>query len=62
MEQALNTLADRLLPKDSPLVHPMSEAYWLTRDAWQEYPDWTRGGTLEWTPSEQEIYEREHVA
>lgn len=59
MEQALNTLTDRLLPKDSPLVHPMSEAYWLTRDAWQEYPDWTRGGTLEWTPSEQELYERE---
>ena len=57
-EKTLATLTDKLLHRDSPLVHPMSLAYWRTRDKWQENPDWTRGGTLEWTPSEQELYER----
>lgn len=61
-EQALNTLADRLLPRESPLVWPMNEAYWSTRDAWQENPDWTRGGTLEWTPSEQELWLKQKEA
>ena len=57
--QTLGTLADRLMPKDSPLVEPMSRVYWATRDAWQENPDWTRGGELEWGESEQDKYLRE---
>lgn len=56
---ALGALANHLIDRDSPLVHPMSWAYWETRDAMQEYPDWTRGGEVEWGPSEQTKYERE---
>lgn len=56
---ALGTLANHLVGRDSPLVHPMSWAYWETRDAMQEYPDWSRGGEVEWGPSEQTKYERE---
>lgn len=61
-EQSLSALADRLILPDSPLVQPMNAAYWKTRDAWQQFPDWTRGGTLEWGESEQDKYERERVA
>lgn len=59
---ALGTLANHLIDRDSPLVHPMSWAYWETRDAMQEYPDWTRGGEVEWGPSEQTLYERGKAA
>lgn len=60
--QTLGTLANRLLPKDSPLVEPMNEVYWSTRNAWQADPDWTCGGTLEWLESEQEKWLREKGA
>lgn len=56
---ALGALANHLIDRDSPLVHPMSWAYWETRDAMQEYPDWSRGGEVEWGESEQTKYERE---
>jgi hypothetical protein len=59
---ALGTLANHLIGQNSPLVHPMSWAYWETRDAMQEYPDWTRGGEVEWGPSEQDLYERGKAA
>jgi hypothetical protein len=55
----LGTLADHLILRDSPLVHPMNRVYWETRDLIQEYPDWTLGGTVEWGESEQAKYERE---
>lgn len=55
----LGTLADHLIDRDSPLVHPMNRVYWETRDIMQEYPDWTLGGTVEWGESEQAKYERE---
>lgn len=59
---ALGTLANHLIDRDSQLVRPMSWAYWETRDAMQEYPDWTRGGEVEWGPSEQTLYERGKAA
>lgn len=52
--QTLGTLADRFITRDSPLVAPMNEVYWTTRDAWQEYPDWSCGGTVQWGESEQD--------
>lgn len=60
--QTLMTFADRLLPADSPLVEPLNTAYFATRDIWQANPDWTDGGTLTWTPSAQELYQREPAA
>lgn len=54
--QTLGTLADHLIDRDSPLVDTMNKVYWGTRDAWQEYPDWTRGGEIEWGPSAQDLY------
>lgn len=59
LAQTLGTLVNRLMPKDSPLVEPMNKVYWATRDAWQEWPDWTRGGELEWGESEQDKYLKE---
>lgn len=59
MVQTLGTLVNRLMPKDSPLVEPMNKVYWATRDTWQENPDWTSGGELEWGESEQDKYLRE---
>lgn len=56
---ALGALANHLIDRDSPLVHPMSYAYHETKDIMQEYPDWSRGGEVEWAESEQTRYERE---
>ena len=58
----LGALANHFIDRDSPLVHPMSWAYWETRDAMQEFPDWTRGGEVEWGPSEQDLYEKAKAA
>lgn len=52
--QVLGQLANHLLPAGSPLCGPMNTVYWATRDDLQAHPDWTRGGTLEWLPSEDE--------
>jgi hypothetical protein len=58
----LGALANHLIDRDSPLVHPMSWAYWETRDTVQEFPDWSRGDEIEWGPSEQDLYERGKAA
>jgi len=58
----LGTLANHLIDRDSPLVHPMSYAYHETKDIMQEYPDWSRGGEIEWGESAQDKYEREKAA
>lgn len=50
----LGTFANHVLPAGSPLCGPMNAVYWATRDDLQASPDWTRGGTLEWLPSEDE--------
>ena len=52
--QVLGQLANHLLPAGSPLCGPMNAVYWATRDDLQAHPDWTRGGTLEWLPSDDE--------
>lgn len=50
----LGAFANHLLPAGSPMCGPMNAVYWATRDGLQANPDWTRGGTLEWLPSEDE--------
>lgn len=57
--KAFNSFADWLMPKESELVGPFNAVYWATRDEVLCHPDWTRGGTLEWTPSEQELWLKE---
>ena len=51
---ALGALANHVLTTGSPLCAPFNRVYWATRDDLQASPDWTRGGTLEWLPSEDE--------
>lgn len=50
----LGTLADYLIPEDSPLVDPMNTVYWATREELQQTTDFTCGGRIEWLPSELE--------
>ena len=50
----MGILANHIIPAGSPLAGPMNAVYWATRDDLQANPDWTRGGTLEWLPSEDE--------
>lgn len=38
--QTLGTLADTLLPADSPHIMAMNAVYYATRDEWQERPTW----------------------
>lgn len=40
LRQTLSTLADKLLPPESPLILPMNWAYYQTRDVLQEDPLW----------------------
>lgn len=40
LRQVLGTLADKLLPPESPLILPMNWAYYQTRDVLQEDPTW----------------------
>lgn len=50
----IGCLANHIIPAGSPLCAPLNAVYWATRDDLQANPDWTRGGTLEWLPSEDE--------
>lgn len=50
----LGTLADYIMPEDSPLVDPMNAVYWSTREELQQTKDFTDGGRIEWLPSELE--------
>lgn len=51
--QTLGTLADTLLPADSPHVMAMNRVYYATRDAWQESPEWY---PVEWKDAPQMVY------
>ena len=50
----IGCLANHIIPAGSMLCAPLNAVYWATRDDLQANPDWTRGGTLEWLPSEDE--------
>lgn len=50
----LGSFANHVLTTGSTLCAPFNRVYWATRDDLQVTPDWTRGGTLEWLPSEDE--------
>ena len=51
----LGTLANYLLPEDSPLIEPFNAVYWSTREELQQTTDFTAGGRIEWLPSELEL-------